>query len=343
MTAGQIEWTGQTWNPIVGCDIRNAACTHCYAMRMARRLEAMSVAHEAKHGSAGPLAHYRGTTKLVNGNAVWTGQVNRAPDYKLTEPLRRKKPTLWFVNSMSDLFHDDVPDEWIDRIFAVMALCPQHHFQLLTKRWERMREYCTRFAEGGHHVDSEIWKIACPLPNGGYDTARLKGPLGEAARVAVKSMTGSPGRPEYWLPNVSLGVSVHDQDCANLAIPALLATPAALRFVSYEPALGPVDWCNLRPDAITFTLDALTGKGEHLLGMIGQTGKLDLIIAGDESGEGKRPADPNWYRQSRDPCEAAGVPFFLKQMHVGGRLESCPELDGQRHTALPQAWRALLN
>jgi protein gp37 len=125
-----IEWTDETWNPLAGCTIHSAGCTNCYAMKMAARLEAM--------GS--PV--YQGLTKKTKAGPVWTGKVNFS-EKALLKPLRWKKPRKIFVNSMSDLFHEDVPDEWIDRVFAVMALCPQHSFQLLTKRSGRMREYCS--------------------------------------------------------------------------------------------------------------------------------------------------------------------------------------------------------
>ena len=127
-----IEWTDATWNPVVGCSIVSPGCTNCYAMQMAARIEKMQ-----------PESHYAGTTKRVNGNAVWTGKVALAPDHILTAPLRWKKPRRIFVNPMGDLFHESIPDAWIDRVFAVMALAPQHRFQLLTKRAKRMREYCS--------------------------------------------------------------------------------------------------------------------------------------------------------------------------------------------------------
>ena len=128
-----IEWTDETWNPIVGCDIVSPGCTNCYAMKMAARIEAMQ-----------PSSHYAGTTKRVNGNAVWTGKLAQASEDTLTQPMRWKTLKKIFVNSMGDLFHEDVPNEWIDNVFAVMALCPQHTFQILTKRAKRMREYCNK-------------------------------------------------------------------------------------------------------------------------------------------------------------------------------------------------------
>jgi protein gp37 len=130
MAETSIEWTEATWNPIVGCTIATPGCTNCYAMRMAARIEAM-----------GTAPHYDGMTKRVHRKAVWTGKLARAPDAVITAPLRRRRPTTYFVNSMGDLFHDDCPDEWIHQVFAVMAEGRQHTFQVLTKRAKRMHDY----------------------------------------------------------------------------------------------------------------------------------------------------------------------------------------------------------
>lgn len=140
----KIEWTGQTWNPIAGCSIVSPGCTDCYAMTMAARLERMNPA----------LEHYKGLTSPSKAGPVWTGKIGIAPDSTLLAPLRRKKPRMYFVNSMSDLFHEDVPDAVIDRVFAVMALAPQHTFQVLTKRTKRMHKYVSKqacAARGRHH------------------------------------------------------------------------------------------------------------------------------------------------------------------------------------------------
>ncbi len=110
-----IQWTNETWNPTAGCTPTTPGCTNCYAMEQANRIQAMQ-----------PNSHYQGTTRLVNGRPVWTGKIACAPDRKWEEPLRRTKPKLWFVNSMGDLFHPNVPEAWIDRAFATMAVCPQH-------------------------------------------------------------------------------------------------------------------------------------------------------------------------------------------------------------------------
>ncbi|UGY13202.1 DUF5131 family protein [Bradyrhizobium septentrionale] len=127
-----IEWTESTWNPIVGCSIATPGCTNCYAMRMAARIEAM-----------GTAPHYDGTTKRVKGRAVWTGKLSLASDDLISAPLRRRRPTTYFVNSMGDLFHEDCPDAWIDRVFGVMGEANHHIFQVLTKRAQRLHDYLT--------------------------------------------------------------------------------------------------------------------------------------------------------------------------------------------------------
>lgn len=213
----KIEWTQQTWNPIAGCSIVSPGCTNCYAMKMARRLDAMGV------------PHYQGLTKVVNGNPVWTGQVHAAPDDIVTSPLRRRKPTMYFVNSMSDLFHEDVPDEQIDKIFAVMALTGRHTHQVLTKRSARMQAYITMRARSIEPLEKASRSL-------GY-TLKFEG----------------RGLVPWPLPNVWLGVSAERQKEADERIPDLISTPAAVRFVSAEPLLAPltltdemlagIDWC----------------------------------------------------------------------------------------------------
>lgn len=121
----EIEWTDVTWNPVAGCTLASAGCTNCYAMRMAARLQAMG--HEK----------YRGTTRKSGNRYVWTGRVN-VDHSSLSAPLEWRRPKRIFVNSMSDLFHERVPDEFIEKVWAVMAECSQHHFQILTKRPDRM-------------------------------------------------------------------------------------------------------------------------------------------------------------------------------------------------------------
>jgi len=295
MTKTPIEWTEESWNPIVGCSILTPGCTNCYAMKMAARIEAINrEARETERASGkkrSVAARYDGTTKIVNGAAVWTGKMAQAPENILLAPLKRKKPTTYFVNSMGDLFHESVPDEWIDQVFAVMALCPQHTFQVLTKRAERMRDYVNAVVSDRTRFTK--WAAR------GSDIARS---CDRASEV-----------PAHWpLDNVWLGVSTERQKEADERIPLLLQTPAAVRFVSAEPLLGPIDLTRIGLSEKTvnhlgFYTNATTGHPQHSIP------RLDWVIVGGESGPGARPMHPQWVRALRDQCDAAEVCFFFKQ------------------------------
>lgn len=273
-----IEWThipgfkGETWNPVVGCSLASPGCSHCYAMAQAARIERM-----------GGAPHYAGLTQTVNGNEVWTGKLALAK-HKLDEPLRWTKPRAIFVNSMGDLFHEDVPDDWIDRVLAVTAACPQHTFIILTKRAERMRTY---FFWDGTWARARIYDGCRRLP-----------------------LPRSIGTGRWPLPNVWLGVSCEDQKRAEERIAYLLDMPAAVRFVSAEPLIGPIDLQGLNPGGAQ-ALDALRGVSDNP--PYSKWARLDWVIVGGESGSGARPMHPDWVRSIRDQCDAAGVPFFLKQ------------------------------
>lgn len=279
----KIEWTEATWNPIVGCSVISPGCTNCYAMKIAGRLALM-----------GNADHYRGTTRMTKAGAVWTGRVALAPGPTLLAPLRRKKPTTYFVNSMGDLFHESVPDDWIDPIFAVMALCPRHTFQVLTKRSKRMRAYLTTLAE-------EPERLGCHVNPRDRETV-------------TKVLHQTP------LANVWLGVSCEDQARADERIPDLLATPAALRFISAEPLLGRIDLNDIANDGDTY-INAVTGHSadecqapvtaEHWRSGIP---RLDWVIVGGESGPGARPMELTWARSLVAQCRAASVACFVKQL-----------------------------
>lgn len=288
-----IEWTDATWNPIVGCSLVSPACTNCYAMAMAARLEHMAKLASARrpYKQTCGTSHYAGTTKIVNGKPVWTGKLAQAPESVLLKPLTWKKPRRIFVNSMSDLFHESVPDEWLDRIFAVMALAPQHTFQVLTKRPKRMREYFETRREG------DPWAEAAD---------EISDLLGMADSVTVLEPKDIP------LPNVWLGCTVEDQPRADERIPELLATPAAFRFVSTEPMLGAVDLrrINFQPN---LWIDCIDRNWPERFAQFGAGRGLDLVIAGGESGPGARPTPIALFRSLRDQCAAAGVAFDFKQ------------------------------
>jgi len=258
----KIEWADASWNPVTGCTkVSSPGCDHCYAETLAER--------------------FRGTP----GHYYEQGfDVVLRPD-KLDRPLRWRKPRRIFVNSMSDLFHASVPDEYIAKVFAVMAAARHHTFQVLTKRHARMRSLLS--SDDFQHLFAQ----------------------------AYLNLPTRPGSLVEWpLPNVWLGASVENQQWANIRIPALLMTPAAVRFISAEPLLGPVD----------LTRVAWTrGGGTHLDVANGRHGvpdvwqaaakQLDWVIVGGESGRGARPMHPDWARSLRDQCESAGVPFTFKQ------------------------------
>lgn len=287
-----IQWTEATWNPVVGCSIVSAGCTHCYAMGAAHR-------HQAQCAGLGRASKYDGTTTVVNGHPVWTGTV-RLDEAALLLPLRWKRPRRIFVNSMSDLFHESLPDKAIDRVFAVMALSPHHTFQVLTKRAARMRSYLT--TEG---VEARIAREAFRLDSEGGAWIN--------ADMQIAGMKLLP------LSGVWLGVSVEDQKTAESRIPELLDTPAAIRFISAEPLLGPLDLTHVvaRLRYGSMVKDALTGIDYNHHGEIRPSSepirKLDWVIVGGESGPRARPMHAAWPRHLRDQCATAGVPFFFKQ------------------------------
>lgn len=257
-----IEWTEATWNPVTGCDRISAGCDHCYALTLAKRLQAMGAAKYQNNGD--PRTSGPGFAVTLHPSA-------------LTIPSRWRTPRMVFVNSMSDLFHARVPAPFIARVFAVMSLTP-HTYQLLTKRHARMRSLLS---------SPEFRRLVA-------DTAPVYAASPDLAQDYV--MTTWP------LPNVWLGVSVEDQKWANIRIPALLDTPAAVRWLSCEPLLGPID---LR--AAYRRVVGAEGDGPPL------ADELHWVVAGGESGPGARPMHPRWAEQLRDQCRASGVPFFFKQ------------------------------
>lgn len=275
MSKTKIEWVkntdgtkGMTWNPVTGCTKVSPGCAHCYAERMARRLAGRCGYPEAPH-------HF---------------DVTLRPD-RLEQPLRRKKPTTYFVCSMSDLFHEDVPDDFILRVWRTMDDCPQHTFLVLTKRPSRMLSF----------VGRRLWRKR-------WGDWRKR--WGELTTCKVDSRVCG-----ITLPNVWPGVSIENQTAANKRIPLLLQTPAAVHFVSLEPLLGPVNlyprrWLNPYPERFTNGFDAHTAQPRY---RDVERPKLNWIVVGGESGPGARPMDPQWARDIRDQCQAAGVPFFFKQ------------------------------
>lgn len=215
-----IEWTDATWNPVTGCSPVSSGCSNCFAAQLA--------ATRLKH-----LPAYEGlATVNSRGQGVFNGTIKLHED-RLLDPLKWRKPRRIFVNSMSDLFHESVPFEFIDRVFAVMALCPQHTFQILTKRPERMAEYLNRpamtslLARAVANGPIQFWERGSHLYHYEFDL----------------TPSGFSWCGQWPLPNVWLGTSVENQAAADERIPHLLRCPAAVRFLSCEPLLGEVDLC----------------------------------------------------------------------------------------------------
>jgi len=228
-----IEWTEATWNPVTGCTKISAGCKNCYAERMSRRLKAM------------------GKDQYRNGFAL------TLQPQSVDLPRRWKQPRVIFVNSMSDLFHKDVPLDYIKRVFEVMNECTQHTFQVLTKRPEIAANYA---------------------------------------------------KDLHWSPNIWMGTSVENLLVLH-RVEKLREIPAAIRFLSVEPLLGP--------------LPKLPLAGIH------------WVIVGGESGPGARPMESSWVRQIRDRCVAQSVPFFFKQWGGTNKKKSGRELDGREWNEMP--------
>jgi protein gp37 len=263
-----ISWTDETWNPVAGCSLVSPGCTRCYAMKTAWRMQ-----HSP---NAAVQGKYAGTAvKAKDGTPVWTGKV-RLWEPALLEPLIWSKPALVFVNSMSDLFHDGLSGQDIARVWAVMALTPQHEYQVLTKRTKRMRDW-------------------------------LNDPATPALVAAEIKRIEPAGQLTDWpLDNVWVGTSVEDQTRAEERIPLLLQCNAAVRFVSAEPLLGPVNLADAARSVVAGCGGDVTVKSV-LAG-------LHWLIAGGESGRKARPMHVDWARALRDECAVTGISFFFKQV-----------------------------
>ncbi len=350
MTA--IEWTwvphaggtkrGETWNPQVGCREVSPACEHCYAAGMAHR---------------GMSPQHRGLTVLRKTGVHWNGTINLVPAL-LTEPLSWREPRGVFVGSMTDLFFDvetDVACKWIAAIFGAMADTPRHTYMLLTKRPENARRW---FA----WLDRQLEQYAGRRDARGHacapDEARAA-ILAECLRMfagEAKHRAAEPWPPAWPLPNVWIGVTAEDQKRADERVSALLDLPAAVRFVSYEPALGQVDWSEWIAAPIEKREQAHHLRTGHWCGpdepdaehdpdgdcsaceaegctrcpnWRGDT-MIDWIIAGGESGSKSRAPSLDWMRSTRDQCEQAGVAFFFKQWGEWAPASQLPDDEWSR-------------
>jgi protein gp37 len=297
----KIEWTNKTWNPIVGCSKVSAGCKNCYAISMAWRLQ--HIHHSAKK--------YAGTVdKTAGGQRNWTSAISipnianlaYSDPHGLLEPLSWKKPAMVFVNSMSDLFHDAVPLDILDCIFAIMVLTPKHTYQVLTKRPARMGEYFS----AGKEALVQRWEDAT------YSMGLCDKDDDPDAPACLVHNLCEDSWPEK---NIWLGVSVENQQTANERIPLLLQVPAAVRFLSCEPLLGPVDLTTI--ETKDESLDLINKYGRAVGGACGDLAHgIDWIIVGGESGKDARPMHPIWAQSLRDQCQYAGISYFFKQWGV---------------------------
>lgn len=277
-----IEWATAVWNPTTGCTRVSAGCNNCYAFAL----------HDKRHlvNRAAAKEWDRASNCIPSGDGTPQGilDVARAADAKLPypkqydrpfsrvqllpdrldDPLRHRKPERYFVDSMADLFHDDVPDDFIQRVFITMGMAKQHTFLVLTKRPERMRAFV-----------NDVW-------------------------FRYEHAVSDPAERYPVLPNVWLGTSVEDQAAADERIPHLLATPAAVRFLSCEPLLGPVDLSRALYVGVEGGVDFAHSPSKL----------LDWVIVGGESGERARPMNVLWVNDLVEQCRAVGVAVFVKQL-----------------------------
>lgn len=291
-----IEWANSTWNPTTGCDQISPGCNNCYALTQAKRLKAMS------------SPRYQN-----DGNPVTSGPgfaLTMHDDNAFYQPLRWTKPRKIFVNSMSDLFHAHVTPEFVARVYAVMALTPHHTYQILTKRPRRMRTILTNptFAE---QVRAQLADL--------HERQPVKLSLGTVHAAMLLTHVDAAGVMTA-LPNVWLGTSVENQDAVP-RIDELVDTPAAVRFLSCEPLLGPLDltpylWAEGNHVNATFDRDGNPNAQAGVSGAAMVTVPRNVIhwvIVGGESGPNARPMHPDWAESIRDQCVNAGVAFLFKQ------------------------------
>lgn len=295
----KIQWTDSTWNVTYGCTRKSAGCDNCYAVRQTQRLAgSLPMAQGLVSTNEAGRSHFNGQLRLLEG--------------RLDQPLRWRRPRRIFVNSLSDLFHPEVPFDYIDRVFATMALADHHEFQVLTKRPDRMAE----------------WFRSNPTGRGNGDT------LARVARVAtmVAKARGENVHHPYWdmwleawpLSHIWLGTSVEDQAAADERIPHLLECPAAVRFLSAEPLLEPVDLRLGQSEGLPTDDEPFRERADL----------LHWVIAGGESGGRARPCDVGWIRSLVRQCGDAGVACFVKQLGARPKTnhQTRPEGEGSYWT-----------
>lgn len=280
-----IGWCDVTWNPVRGCSRVSPGCDNCYAMGQAHRFSG------TVNGKPGP---FRGLTTKRKGKVDWSGRVRFIPE-ALTIPQSWREPKWIFVNSMSDLFHESLTNEEIAAVFGAMACCSKHTFQILTKRAKRMREWFQWIEDNGTEVCQR--EFYC-------HTSRV-GPV-----------------PWEWpMKNVWLGVSAEDQKRADERVPFLLRTPAAVRFVSAEPLLGPIDF-------------GFGGMSLPDYAPARPLPQLDWVIVGGEAGPRAREFREEWAWSILMQCQNARVPVYFKQYGSASTYSGMGDDD-----RIPHGWK----
>jgi protein gp37 len=273
MGDSKIEWTDATWNPVTGCSKVSPGCAHCYAETISARFRITSKPWTPENAAENVVLH----------------------PGRLAQPLRWRRPRMVFVNSMSDLFHELIPLDFLAEVWRVMVDCPQHTFQVLTKRPERIAE---TLGPDGIEFYAVAGQVPCPQPN-------------------------------IWL-----GTSIENRRWVQRAND-LRAAPAAVRFISAEPLLGPL----FASDGGRLPVDYGTGWEDYAHWEDGREvtddlpelslHEVDWLIVGGESGHGARRMDLAWARDIRDACKDAGVAFFMKQLgEVAARELGCRDRKG---------------
>ena len=293
----KIEWTEATWNCLYGCSRVSPGCENCYAERHCHRF-------------SGPSQRHEGLTVLRKHGPVWTGKIDLAY-HRLFEPMKWTRGRRIFVNSLSDVFHADVPFTYVMAMYGVMAACPHHTFQLLTKRHWRMADFYALTRAMDRPMKACVDEAKLMLDKV-FAENRISVGLYTRYRVRLDIASDAPWPP----PNIWLGVSAEDQQRADERLDALFKCEAAVRWASVEPLLGPVDLDRkgrlsgayesaVPPDLRSCRL----GSVERV-----QVQVLDWVVVGGESGPGARSMDVRWAMDVIDQCEAHGVPLLMKQL-----------------------------
>ena len=306
MTKSNIAWTDDTYNPIVGCTKISQGCLNCYA---------------ATAANTPRLQQFEQYQNVVDHKGNWNGKIEFVPKV-LDQLLKLKRPRKIFMPSMSDPFHDAVKDEWLDQIFATIALTPHLTYQLLTKRPERMLQYFTETWQGRPEQEFEGIYIPASGPSSRADEVCFaceeiidRHKLADTDKDSLWTEGGSLKIMQWgWpLPNLHLGVTVENQAAADERIPLLLQTPAAVRFLSVEPMLERISLDCLHWDGMT-NLNCLTGKHGVNYPLQGDCNKVDWVIVGGESGTKARFFYLEWAESMIEQCKSAQVPVFVKQI-----------------------------